>query len=60
MAPTSLLACCMTGVVVALVVAPRPVASLGIVCPPLHYDSVNNLDLAKFFAGEWYVQMQVR
>ena len=28
-------------------------------CPPVGFDSVQNLDLAKYMTGAWYAQLQV-
>ena len=28
-------------------------------CPPVGFDSVHNLELAKYTTGEWYAQLQV-
>jgi hypothetical protein len=50
----------MRGLVAVCTLVVLATATAALPCPPFGFDSVHNLDLAKFTTGQWHVQLQAR
>lgn len=46
------------GIAVGLVASTLSLGSVALPCPPLGFDSMPNLDQAKFLSGTWHAQLQ--